>query len=139
MFNPEEAKFARGVVCELPYPTDDTRLIIRAALDGLESVFREGFAYAKAEILLIDLRQKSEYTDDLFAPIQPAAAERVMSTLDAINARWGKGNLRTARIPASPDWAMKQELKARAIPPTGESSGKCSVDDTATRILSSSK
>jgi len=24
MFNPDEPKFAKGVVCELPYPTDDT-------------------------------------------------------------------------------------------------------------------
>ena len=30
------------------------RLIIRAAQQGLESIFREGFAYAKAEIMLMD-------------------------------------------------------------------------------------
>lgn len=112
MFNPEEAKLARGVVCELPYPTDDTRLIIKAAMSGLAEVFREGYAYAKAEILLMDLRQKGEYTDDLFAITQPETTERVMSTLDAINARWGKGTLRPARIPVSPSWAMRREFKS---------------------------
>src|SRR5690606_39641703 len=30
MFNPNEAKFAKGIICELPFPSDDTRLIIKA-------------------------------------------------------------------------------------------------------------
>jgi len=112
MFNPDEAKYAKGVVCELPYPTDDTRLIIRAAVAGLDQVFREGHAYAKAEVLLLDLRQQGEFTDDLFAEVQPAAAERVMGVLDQINGRWGKGTLRPASVPDAPGWGMRQELKS---------------------------
>ena len=112
MFNPDEVKMAKGVVIELPYPTDDTRLVIRAAQQGLESIFREGFAYAKAEIMLLDLRQQGEFTDDLFAEVQPAAAEKVMSVLDDINARWGRGTLRPARVPVTPGWGMKRELKS---------------------------
>jgi len=38
MFNPEEAKFANGVVVDLPYPTDDVRLLTKAAVDALERV-----------------------------------------------------------------------------------------------------
>lgn len=30
MFNPTEVKYANGLLCQLPYPTDDTRLIIAA-------------------------------------------------------------------------------------------------------------
>ena len=112
MFNPDEAKFAKGIVCELPYPSDDTRLIIRAAQQGLEAIFRPGHAYAKAEIMLLDLRQQGEFTDDLFAEVQPAAAEKVMGVLDEINQRWGRGTLRPARVPVTPGWGMKRELKS---------------------------
>ncbi|MFO7705112.1 MAG: translesion error-prone DNA polymerase V subunit UmuC [Halopseudomonas sp.] len=112
MFNPQEAKFAKGIVCELPYPSDDTRLIIRAALQGLDAIFRPGHAYAKAEIMLLDLRQQGEFTDDLFAEVQPAAAEKVMGVLDQINSRWGRGTLRPARVPVTPGWGMKRELKS---------------------------
>lgn len=112
MFNPNEAKFSKGIVCELPYPSDDTRLIIRAALQGLEAIFRPGHAYAKAEIMLLDLRQQGEFTDDLFAKVQPAAAAKVMSVLDEINGRWGSGTVRPARVPVAPGWGMKQELKS---------------------------
>lgn len=113
-FNPNEPKFAQGVLRELPYPTDDTRIIVQAALAALEQIYRPGFAFAKAEILLVDLRQRGEFTDDLFAATQPAAAESVMKVLDSINARWGRGTLRPGGVPATPAWGMKQELLSQS-------------------------
>jgi DNA polymerase V len=110
MFNPDEARYAKGILCELPYPTDDTRLIIKATIKGLEHVFREGFAYSKAEVMLLDLRQRGEFTDDLFANIQPATAEQVMLVLDQINSKWGGRTLRTAGVPAAPEWGMRREM-----------------------------
>ncbi|RMQ94571.1 Error-prone lesion bypass DNA polymerase V [Pseudomonas savastanoi pv. glycinea] len=47
----------------------------------------------------MDLRQPGEFTDDLFAPCQPQAVEKVMGVLDEINQRWGRGTLRTANVP----------------------------------------
>lgn len=110
MFNSDEAKYAKGVVCALPFPTDDTRLVIKAASEGLDAIYRTGYAYAKAEILLMDLRQRGEFTDDLFAPLQPEITEHVMGVLDQINSRWGRGTLRLARVPAEPEWGMRREL-----------------------------
>lgn len=52
MFNPDEAKCANGVLVELPYPTDDTRLLTKPALEGVERVYREDYRYSKAEVLL---------------------------------------------------------------------------------------
>ncbi|MGE6659347.1 Y-family DNA polymerase [Pseudomonas sp. NPDC077408] len=115
MFNPDEPRFAKGIVCELPYPTDDTRYITRAAIAGLELVYREGFAFSKAEVLLMDLCQRGEYTDDLFTETQPAAAERVMGVLDAVNAKWGRNTLRPGRIPTAPDWGMRREMMSQSF------------------------
>lgn len=110
MFNPDEAKYAKGIICELPYPTDDTRLITKAAVASLDRIFRAGFAYSKAEILLLGLCQRNECTADLFAPSQPAEVERVMRVLDQINSRWGRGTLRPGRVELTPDWGMRREM-----------------------------
>ncbi|WP_312956447.1 translesion error-prone DNA polymerase V subunit UmuC [Pseudomonas songnenensis] len=115
MFNPDEPKFAKGVVCELPYPTNDTRYIIRAAIAGLEHIYRDGFSFSKAEVLLMDLCQRGEYTDDLFAQTQPAASERVMGVLDAINAKWGRNTLRPGRLTTAPDWGMRREMMSQSF------------------------
>lgn len=115
MFNPDELKFAKGMLCELPYPTDDTRLITQAALAGLDEVYRPGFSYAKAEVLLMDLCGRGEFTDDLFAASQPAASEKVMAVLDSVNAKWGRGTLRPGIVPASPEWGMRRELLSQSF------------------------
>lgn len=114
MFNPDEAKYANGVIVELPYPTDDVRLLTRAAMEAAGQVFRAGFNYSKAEVMLLNLCQPGEYTDELFAISQPAEATRVMTVLDQINSRWGKGTLRSASVPDNPDWAMRRELMSQS-------------------------
>ena len=114
MFNPEEAKYANGALVELPYPTNDVRLMTKAATEAVNRLFRDGFKYSKAEVLLMDLRQPGEFTDDLFAASQPAAAEKVMSVLDEINGRWGRGTLRTGGVPVDPEWAMRRDLLSRS-------------------------
>ena len=114
MFNPEEAKYANGVVVDLPYPTDDVRLLIKLAVDALDRLFRPGFNYSKAEVMLLNLCQPGEYTDDLFATSQPAEASRVMAVLDQINGRWGRGTVRAASVPINPVWGMRREMMSQS-------------------------
>lgn len=115
MFNPDEAKYANGALVELPYPTNDVRLMAEAATEAVNRLFRPGFKYSKAEVLLMDLRQPGEFTDDLFAKRQPQAADKVMNVLDEINQRWGRGTLRTANVPSDPDWAMRREMMSQSF------------------------
>ncbi|NMZ13334.1 translesion error-prone DNA polymerase V subunit UmuC [Pseudomonas proteolytica] len=115
MFNPDEAKYANGVVVDLPYPTDDVRLLTKAAVDAVDHIYRPGFKYSKAEVMLLNLCQPGEYTDDLFAVSQPAEATRVMTVLDQINERWGRGTLRSASVPMNPDWGMRREMMSQSF------------------------
>ena len=115
MFNPDEAKYANGVIVELPYPTDDVRLMTKAAVEAVGNVFRQGYKYSKAEVLLLGLCQKGEYTDDMFATSQPASTDKVMGVLDAINGRWGRGTVRLASVPIDPDWGMRREMMSQSF------------------------
>ncbi|KHA73092.1 DNA polymerase V subunit UmuC [Pseudomonas chlororaphis] len=114
MFNPNEAKYANGVVVDLPYPTDDVRLLTTAAVDALDRVFRPGFSYSKAEVMLLNLCHPGEYTDDLFTTSQPIEVTRVMAVLDEINGRWGRGTLRAASVPSNPAWGMRREMMSQS-------------------------
>lgn len=75
----------------MPYPTDDIRLLTKAAVEVVDRIYRPGFKYSKAEVLLLNLCQPGEYTDDLFATSQPVQSTQVMAVLDRINERWGRG------------------------------------------------
>lgn len=114
MFNPDEAKYANGVVVDMPYPTDDVRLLTKTAVDALDHIYRPGFNYSKAEVMLLNLCQPGEYTDDLFAVSQSTEATRVMTVLDQINDRWGRGTLRSASVPTNPNWGMRREMMSQS-------------------------
>jgi len=96
------------------YPTNDVRLMTKAATEAVNRLFRPGFKYSKAEVLLLELRQPGEYTDDLFTHSQPAVADKVMEVLDEINGRWGRGVLRLASVPSAPGWAMRRDLMSQS-------------------------
>lgn len=107
MFNPDEAKYAKGALVELPYPNNDTLLLTRAAVDAVEQIDHEGVRFNKAVVLLMDLRQPGQFTDDLFAMRQSVACDRLLSVLDEINGEYGWGTMRSASVPRTPDWEMR--------------------------------
>ncbi|WP_274521406.1 Y-family DNA polymerase [Pseudomonas savastanoi] len=114
MFNPDEAKYANGALVQLPYPTNDVRVMTQYATEAVSRIFRPGFRYSKAEVLLMDICQPGEFTDDLFMTNQPASSDRLMAALDMINGKWGRGTLRTGSVPATPDWGMRRELMSQS-------------------------
>lgn len=114
MLNSDEVHHAQGALVELPYPTCDTLLMTRLATDAVSRIFRPGMRYSKAEVLLMDLRQPDEFSQDLFALEQSPDCARLMQVMDNINQRWGRGTLRTASVPAAPDWAMRRELLSQS-------------------------
>ncbi|SPO54320.1 DNA polymerase V, subunit C [Pseudomonas sp. JV551A1] len=114
MFNPEEARHAQGALVELPYPTCDTLLMTRLAVDAAAKIFQPGFRYSKAEVLLMDLRQPGEFTADLFALKQSVCCDRLMNVMDRINNRWERGTMRPGSVPTSPDWGMRREMLSQS-------------------------
>ena len=77
-------------------------------------MYRDGFSYAKAQVLLLDLYRRDEYTPDLFTPEQPVRTERLMSALDAIYGRWEPGTLLPGRITKQAEWTMRRDLLSPA-------------------------
>ena len=89
--------------------TDDTRILTTAALRLVDTLYRPGYAYAKAGVLLSELCPRRPRQPDLFAAPGPSpASARLMQTLDGINARWGRDTLRLAAEGTTQAWQMKR-------------------------------
>lgn len=108
------SKYTNAVMCYPPYPTDDVLLLTSAAMEGLEPIWRDGYRYSKAEILLMDLRKSGEFTGDLFTPSQPARSDDLMRVPDRVNVKFGKNALHTGRTPIEAAWAMKREMMSKS-------------------------
>lgn len=107
-------RYYNQIDIHLANPTDDTRVLITAALSGLNRIFRPGYAYSKCSVRLTRLHQRGEFTSDLFAPPEPPGAARMGSVMDMINQRYGRHAIHSARLKPDPEWVMRREMLSPA-------------------------
>jgi DNA polymerase V len=101
-FRPDEPQNNVGRMVPFTEPTDDTRLLKKAALKGLNAVYKKGFGYKKAGVLLAALANKSTRQYDLFSESPSTVrSQKLMASLDAINKRFGTGNSGLALLGSS--------------------------------------
>jgi len=113
---PEERLYYRSLGIQLVHPTDGTRLLVQAALAGLDPIYRKGYAYSKCAVVLGSIVQTDEYTPDLFASAGQGRPSELMQVVDRINARYGRAALHVGRLPADPGWQMRRKLLSRGYP-----------------------
>lgn len=123
-FSVKEPQYQRAVTVPLPVPSDDTRELTRWALWVLDRIYRPGFAYQKAGVMLLELQKRDQQQTDLFSnsPSTQRSAE-LMQTLDAINARWGAGTLRVSAEGDKvkvPMWRIRREKFSPAYTTCGD-------------------
>ena len=77
-----------------PEATADHRAIIMAAVDACRKLYRPGFAYKKAGVVITKLMQAEQYTPSLFADMSAAKRNsRLSEAIDSIHASYGQGSL----------------------------------------------
>lgn len=99
----------------LERPTCDSALIISAARRGLRRIFKPGYGYAKAMVMLTDLSAPKKCQPHLLDMRNgnstcDARRQRLMELVDRINRQEGRGTLRFAAQGATDaTWHMKRE------------------------------
>lgn len=89
-------------------PTADTFALIASATRGVRQLWREGYRYAKAGVVLLDLAPASQQPMDLLPSCDPVHSAALMRVLDAVNSRYGRGALRPGAVTAKPHWGMRR-------------------------------
>ena len=111
--NPYKAtapQYQRGLTIPLPEPTDDTLRLTTIARWGLKKIYRPGFAYQKAGIALMNLRDAGTVQMSLFSKAKDNT--KLMQVMDRINEVWGRGTLHSAAEGVQKEWTMKREMKS---------------------------
>jgi DNA polymerase V len=113
----KDTQYSRSIIVPLRRPTADTGAIVQAAVLGLQAIYRRGFNYAKAGVMLLELQPDSVVQGELDlgddGSLEDIADKtRLMAALDAINQRYGKGTMKVASAGLDGDrrvWSMRQE------------------------------
>ena len=109
----KDPQYQQSILTPLAEPCDDTRVFCRAALHGLRQIFRSGYAYQKAGVMLTEIIPSSAKPRTLFDDV--AAQQKshaLMRTMDTINRSMGSGTLRLLGEGVSQSWAMRRENRS---------------------------
>lgn len=103
----QEPQYANSVTLELAHSTDSTGELLEWALRGLERIFREGYRYKKAGVMLNRLVPSDQQSKRLFLDADYERSRRVMKAVDEINARHGHDTVRLGAARPDGRWQTK--------------------------------
>jgi DNA polymerase V len=106
-FNASMAQHSASASATFMPPTADSRAIVGMALRIFADIWREGFAWRKAGVLLLDLSSASNVTPTLF-PDQSVGSDRLMQTMDRIKNRYGRSAVGLGLATKGAEWRMRQ-------------------------------
>ncbi|TXH90363.1 MAG: Y-family DNA polymerase [Rhodoferax sp.] len=105
--------YSRSTSVPLRRPTANTQDLVHAAVLGLRAIYRPGFDYIKAGVMLLDLNDDSVEQLELQLDAAPDQGGELMAAMDRINDRFGRGTITLASAGtrrAERTWVLRQQL-----------------------------
>ena len=88
-------------------PTADSRALVAAAIAILDRLWRDGFSWRKAGVMLLDLSPAGHIQPTLFT--NHVTSNGLMKAVDRINDRFGRGTIGLGLSARDAGWRMRQE------------------------------
>ncbi|MGA4495369.1 Y-family DNA polymerase [Vreelandella venusta] len=114
-FREDLPQYRNRVVITLERPTDDSRELVAAAIQGLRKLWRKGYGYHKAGLMLLDLSPKANRQLSLAETPQTEAdaqrSERMMATVDKLNRELGRGTVQLGLSRQGNAWTLRSERR----------------------------
>ena len=97
----------------LETPSYDTAYLTQHALKAFNSIYRSGFQYRKAGVVLSHLVNSSDVQLNIFDNVDIEKQRRLMNALDSVNRNCGKGTLILGAQGLDKKWAPRKEHTAK--------------------------
>lgn len=110
-FRPEQPQYNPSMTVPLPQPTNDSLVINRWVQHLAGLLWRDGYKYKKAGIMLGDISPISIVQGDLLEPLV-TDDNRLMKAIDGLNTRFGRSTIKVSTGGMRKEWGMRQERKS---------------------------
>lgn len=107
-FRKDQPQYSRNIVIKTDFPTNSTIELNHYAQIGLQQIFREGYHYKKAGVIVMGLTPNNQTQLSLFSSSNPKH-QPLMSVVDKLNKSIGQTKVRFASQSVGRQWKMKQE------------------------------
>lgn len=105
----QDKQYFRSITLNLEMPSNYTPDIIKAALKGLDIIYRPGYNFKKVGVMLFDIVPESQIQLGIFQNKPNELSWQLMKTLDNINIKFGKDILKYAAQGYKKIWRIRQQ------------------------------
>lgn len=110
----EPHNYFASMTLELPLATAYTPMLITAALEGLQKIYKPGLLYKKVGVVLMDLVPDDCMQLDTYTPLPDLEKQKnIIQLIDRANSRWGRNKISFAATGFKQPWRMKQMKKSQ--------------------------
>ncbi|MFN8438210.1 MAG: Y-family DNA polymerase [Cytophagales bacterium] len=104
----DQAQYSRNIVIQLPFATNSGIELAQYANIALEKIFKDGYLYKKAGVIVMDFAPENLVQTNLFTERNPKHIP-LMKAVDYLNKTIGQQKVRLGIQDTKRIWKMKQE------------------------------
>ena len=108
LFREDQGKYSNSLTLTLPSPSNSTLKLVQYAIKSLEAIYRQGYEYKKAGVIISGIVPDHQVQQNLFEPAENDCL--LMNTMDKLNARFGTGKVQVASAGTKKEWKLKREM-----------------------------
>ncbi|MDH6313025.1 DNA polymerase V [Parabacteroides sp. PFB2-10] len=102
-------QYSQHIIMNMPVATSSSMEIINYVSEGLNKIYRDGYKYKKAGVMLMDICDEKAIQAHIWDTIDREKHKRLMEVLDKTNERYGRNTLKLAVLGDGEQWKIKQE------------------------------
>ena len=106
-------QYAKNIVVQLPQATNYTPIMTAHTIAGLRRIFKKGYSYKKAGVIVIELVPENNVQGSLFQNEDTEKTHKLMQTVDELNAKYGRDHVRFSTQGYGKAWKLRQEKLSR--------------------------
>lgn len=111
-YSKNDKQYSKSIVFHLPTAINNTVELIHYAMQGVEQIFKEGYRYKKAGVMLAELIPACQIQTTLFDLSNNKRKNKLTETIDMINDTMGSGTLKYAVQGMTQPWSGKSENRS---------------------------
>lgn len=112
-FREDLPQYSNSQMITVPTPTSDVTELIHYARLALKNIYKEGYQYKKAGVIVMDIVPQSCVQQNLFDERDRIKHEKVLEVLDAVHKKYGTRMLKVAAQGTGKKWALKSEYLSK--------------------------
>lgn len=112
-FREDLPQYYNSLMITLPTPTNDVAELIHYARLALKNIYKEGYQYKKAGVIVMDIEPQNSVQLNLFDERDRLKHEKVLEVLDRVHKKYGTRILKVAAQGTGKKWALKSEYLSK--------------------------